>query len=255
MLVHRLAVAHHGSRVSRVVEVADVADPVAIGELFAKDGNDREHAVEVVRNDGEERRRGSKPAVVLHLLEMLVLLSQRIQTRGFEQYVAIVGFILRDHLVSAAAVSGERGAAHERVFFQDTACDQGRGQREKPACVAAGHAHARRAVELIKPAIPSFRQAIDPAFADAVRGGRVDDAHMLFCDHLAGFDCRILRQAENRHIAAVEHFPSQFGIFAFPFRQGEQLQIRALGQPIIDPQSRGSFFAVDKNFRHRILVS
>ena len=64
-----------------------------------------------------------------------------------------------------------------------------------------------------------------------------------------GFLRRIVRQAEDCHVGALQEVGAHVLVAPLGFRNGEDVQIMTAGQPCPDLQSCGAVFAVDKDFR------
>ena len=97
-------------------------------------------------------------------------------------------------------------------------------------------------------AIGHLGEAIDPVRIDAMRGRRVDDDGVGVGDELHGFLRCIVRQAEDDGVGVVHQFGARGGVLAALGRDGDDLQVAALLEPLADLEAGGAGFAVDEDF-------
>ena len=184
---------------------------------------------------------------------MLVLLRQTVLPGRNVQGVKLVCLILGDHLLAAAAVARERVARQQRVRRQDARLDERVDQHDEAAGVAAGHRDALGRTDRGFALGRQLREAIRPAGGRAVRGRGVEHDRVRVLDEVRRRDGRRVRQAQKRNVRAVEQLALRFNIVVQLGRQGQQLDVVALGQPVINAQAGCTGAAVDENGRFFVM--
>ena len=178
---------------------------------------------------------------------MLVLLRQTVLPGRGVQGVQFVCLVLGDHLLAAAAVARERVARQQRVRRQDARLDERVDQHDEAAGVAAGHRDALGRTDRGLALGRQLREAVRPAGGRAVRGRGVEHDRVRVLDEVRRRDGRRVRQAQKRNVRAVEQLALRFDIVVQLGRQGQQVDVRALGQPVINAQTGRAGAAVDEN--------
>ena len=159
------------------------------------------------------------------------------------------GGVVGDLLFAAAAVSGQRMGGQRVVGGQNAARDQRVHERAEAARVAARDGDAGRAGDGLAPVGGQLGKAVDPARRGAVRGRRVDDAHMT-SGHRDGLARGVVGQAEDGDVGVVDARAPRGGVLALLLADGEKLDVRPRGQPFGDAQSGRAGRAVYKHFCH-----
>ena len=154
---------------------------------------------------------------------MLVSLPQGVLTRGVVEGASVRGLIGRDHFFAAAAVAGEAVAGQQGVRRQELLRHQGIDQSDEAAGVAAGHGDAAAVTDRLGPLHGKLREAVDPARGRSVRRGGVQHHNSGILYHIGRFHGRRVRQAQKRHIAAVERVAAGLRVLALRLRQHVQL--------------------------------
>ena len=80
-----------------------------------------------------------------------------------------------------------------------------------------------------------------------MRGRGVEHDRVRVLDEVRRRDGRRVRQAQKRNVRAVEQLALRFDIVVQLGRQGQQVDVRALGQPVINAQTGRAGAAVDEN--------
>ena len=183
-----------------------------------------------------------------------------LQPEAIEEIVAVrmdrAGVILerRDQRLAAAGIA-RHGVDGDRVFGgQQPGGHQRMQDRDRGDGIAAGVGDARRGFNQRPLAFAIFRETIDPAVRRPVRGGRIDNAGGAVFDQSHGIAGRIVGQAKDRNIGAIERVPA--GIYVFPpiIAEMGEYDIGAAPKPIQDLQAGGTGFAIDKNIRRHGLI-
>ena len=87
----------------------------------------------------------------------------------------------------------------------------------------------------------------------AVRGRGVEHDRVRVLDEVRRRDGRRVRQTQKRNVRAVEQLSLRFNIVVQLGRQGQQVDVRALGQPVINAQTGCTGTAVDENGRFFVM--
>ena len=182
-----------------------------------------------------------------------MLLRQTVLPGRNVQGVKLVCLILGDHLLAAAAVARERVARQQRVRRQDARLDERVDQHDEAAGVAAGHRDALGRTDRGLALGRQLREAIRPAGGRSVRGRGVEHDRVRVLDEVRRRDGRRVRQAQKRNVRAVEQLALRFNIMVQLGRQGQQLDVAALGQPVINAQAGCTGTAVDENGRFFVM--
>ena len=188
-----------------------------------------------------------------HLAQVLVLLCKTVLPGGNVQGVEGVRLILGDHLLAAAAVARERVARQQRVRRQDARLDERVDQHDEAAGVAAGHRDALGGTDRGLALGRQLRETVRPAGGRAVRGRGVEHDRVRVLDEVSRRDGRRVRQAQKRDVRAVEQFALGLDIVVQLGRQGQQVDVRALGQPVVNAQTGRAGAAVDEDGRFFVM--
>ena len=182
---------------------------------------------------------------------MLVRLAERVLPRRVQQRAARGRLILRDHLLAAARVAGQRIAAEKRVLVQQSCCHKGIHQRDKPACVAAGHGDAPGLPDAGLLQCGELRKAVAPAGSRAVRRRGVEHNSVRVFHPRRRFLRRCVRQTQKRGVCLVEQLPAAAFVLSLRFRKRQKLDVAARLQTVEDAQAGRPGAAVDKHLFHR----
>ena len=197
----------------------------------------------------------SQPADLLHLRQMLVGKAQAVALGGIQLAVgrAVGALILGDHLLAAAGVAGNAGAAEGIVLRGQTQLHQRAGDADKAAGIAAGHRHTIGILDLLFLAL-QLREAVVPGGIGAEGGGGVQHLHVRAQQGHDLFGSGI-RQAEEGEVGRVDDLRALVHILAALCGNGKQLDLRALCQPVGNAQAGGAGGAINKNFHAHALFA
>ena len=155
-------------------------------------------------------------------------------------------FVRGDALASAPGVAGHGMDAQRRVAAQAPGLHQRAQQRNGAGRITTRVADPQRAGDARILAGRHFGKAVYPVRMGAVCRGRVDDPHPRIADAGHGLSrCRV-GQAQHHHVAIVGSLRTRGGVLAQAVRQGNEVDVRAPGQPLPDLQAGGALVAVDE---------
>ena len=238
---------HDGAGVLCGVGGLDVRHRLAGAELSAEERDARLHAAVEIRHDRREHRRVRQTRDRAHLAQVLVLLREGVLPGRGVQGVGRVCLIFGDHLLAAPAVARERVARQQRVRRQDARLDERIGEHDEAAGVAAGHGDALGRSDRCLALGRQLRKAVHPARRGAVRGRGVEHDRVRVFDQICRRDGRRVRQTQKRDVRAVEHLALRLDIVPKLRRQGQQRDVRALCQPVVNAQPGRAGAAVNEN--------
>ena len=187
-----------------------------------------------------------KAADLLHLRQVLVAKAQAVALGRIQLAVRrVVGaFVVRDHLFAAAGVAGDAGAAEGILLCHQPQLHQRAGDADKAAGIAAGHCHAVRVLNFFLLSL-QLREAVVPCGIGAEGGGGVQHLHVR-AQQGHDFFRSCIRQAEEGKVGRIDDFCPLVHVLA-PFGgDGQQLDLRALGQTVGDAQAGGAGRAINK---------
>ncbi|MNY23104.1 hypothetical protein D3C86_1567530 [compost metagenome] len=127
-------------------------------------------------------------------------------------------------------------------------------QADEAGRIAAGVRHPRRGGDGRALTCIHLGETIGPGRIDPERRRGVDDPHRGVLDHRHGFLGRIVGQAQDDRIGAVQRLAPRRDI-APTVAQQDQLQIVTRLQTLADLQPRGPGLAVDEDLMHRLTPS
>ena len=194
-------------------------------------------------------------ADLLHLRQMLVSKAKAVALGGVQLAVgrAVSAFVFSDHLFAAAGVAGDAGAAEGIIGRCKAQLHQRTGNADKAAGIAAGHCHAAGIFNFFLLA-RQLREAVVPCGIGAEGGGGVQHLHVRAQQGHDLFGSGI-RQAEEGKVRRVDDLRPLVHILAALRRDGQQFDLRALGQTVGDAQTGGAGGTINKNFHAHALFA
>ena len=187
-------------------------------------------------------------ADLLHLGQMLVGKAEAVALGRVQLAVGrtVGALVLGDHLLAAAGVARNAGAAERIVRRGQPQLHQRPRDADKAAGIAAGHRHAAGIFDLLLLAL-QLRETVVPRCIGAEGRGGVqhldvgaEKRHDLFG--------RRIRQAEEGEVGGVDDLRPLVHILASLRRDAQQLNVRPGGQTVGDAQARRARRTVDKDF-------
>ena len=190
-----------------------------------------------------------------HLGHVLVGQRQAVEEmRRGDRIRMIRVFHLGNHLLAAAGIAGHGIDGDGIADREDAGGAQRPDEADRTRRIAAGIGNEACRLDLVALVAIHLRKTIGPVRMDAEGGGGVDDADIVVArHHLHRFLRRVVGQAENGDIGAVQHVLAHGGIAPLGFRNGQQLDIAAVGHARADLQARGSVFAIDEDLRCHLI--
>ena len=169
---------------------------------------------------------------------------QRIRPAAGQPCGTVGGFVIGNHALAAAGVTGQACAGKPGRSRQQPGRDKRRRQRDEAGGVAARHRNPVGPRNRFAPA--KLGQAVDPAGCGAVcrRGiqqldGRVNQRHNLPRGRIG--------QTEEGKLAAVDRRSAGGRVLAGFAGQGDDLEVIPRGKPVGDPQPGCAGRTVDEN--------
>ncbi|CAM2148598.1 hypothetical protein PT2222_200027 [Paraburkholderia tropica] len=249
---------HHAhealARVVLAVQREHVLRRGAARELLRrKIGRDREALVERA-DDRREHGRLLEAAVERHFRQMLVREAERVRARAHQLRIAAC-FVLRNHLLAAAAVAGERVAVRRETGRDQTGLDERAHRQHECRSVAAGDRDALRRAHFLALRAGQFRQAVSPVGVGAKGRARVDQHRAVVLDQRSRFARGHVRQAQEGHIRCVDETTAFLDVLPLGLVDPQDLDVGALRQVFENLQAGRAFLSVDKNFRAHLALS
>ena len=228
----------------------DVGERRSAGQRVERERHLDDHALVVAADGGREDRAHGQSAMLHDLRHMLVQKRERIDARVV---VAVVRRVLvlefGDQRLAAAGIAGDAEDGERRAGRHDA----GRGERaDEPDGAgrpAAGIGNAVRRGDPSPLALVHLRETEGPAVGGAMRGRGVDDPHAGAGNQADRLARRIVGQAEDDGVGAVEEFGAGRSVLALVGRDRQELEIGAAFQPLPDLQAGGAGLAVDEDCR------
>ena len=177
---------------------------------------------------------------------------QAVNTLGIMPRVAVFVLILRDHLLAAAGITGQRSTGQRGVLRDDAARDERIYGGDKAARVAAGVRDALGIPDRFAVRLGQLSKAVIPVRVGAVRGRGINDTGGIILDERNGLACRRIRQAQERNVGCVQELAALLSVLALVLIDEQQLDVVAAAEALVNLEAGRALFAVDVNFRlHR----
>lgn len=175
-----------------------------------------------------------KPAYSRHFGKVFVRKPQSVLPRAIQTRIARLALVLRDHLLSPAAVSRYRMAHEGIIGGNQSARDQGIYERDKSARMAARNGYAFRGNDLFAVRLGKFGKTVRPIGRSSMRGRGVDDADAPAFRKRYSLPRSRVGQAQKDDIRGIYTFFARGGVLAEFFGKRDQSQIRTLTKPLVD---------------------
>ena len=176
---------------------------------------------------------------------MLVVHAQGIGA-GRLQLCAGRLLVLSDQLFAAAGIAGDRGGRDRRIRRYPTRVDEGAHEQQKRRGMATWVGDALARTQLRTLPQRQLRQAKGPARSNAVGRAGVDDAGVGVLHPLRGLAGRHIGQTQKNDICGVQQALALCRVFAKFRGNGQDVDVIALGQHLMDAQPCGAFLTVNK---------
>ena len=183
-----------------------------------------------------------------HLRHVLVLLRQAVDPIRHAR-IACRALVLElgDHAAPAAGIAGDRGDRHRPRRRDDARFDHRPHQRDEAGRIAARIGDEPRVLDRRALRLGHFRKAVGPARCRTIRRRGVDHAHLRVGDQRHRFARRVVRQAEDHGVDAVQELGAGVAVLAANWIDRHQRNVAPRGQPLADLQARRSCLAVDEH--------
>ena len=146
-----------------------------------------------------------------------MLEAQAVNSRCVVELRFLRGFVLRDHLLSAAGVSGEGKYSEGRLLRDHSRRHKRIDRNHESRCVTARICSKFRVNDCIFMRSGKLRNSICPARRGAVCRGSVDDPREILLHKTHRLLRRRIRQAEEGDIRRVDEFLSLIRVFPLCF--------------------------------------
>ena len=210
--------------------------------------NEDLHPAVIIAHHRHKGRGVGEAADLLHLGQMLMGEAQAVALGRIQLAVSrtVGALVLGDHLLAAAGVSRNAGAAERIVRRGQPQLHQRPRDADKAAGIAAGDRHTIRIFDFLFLAL-QLREAVVPGRVGAEgRGGiqhldvRAEQRHDLFGGRIG--------QAEEGKVGRIDDLRPLVHILAALSRDAQQLDVRPGGQTVGNAQTGGAGRTVDKDF-------
>ena len=218
--------------------------------------NEDLHSAVIIAHHRHKGRGVGEAADLLHLRQMLMSEAQTVALGRIQLAVSrtVGALVLGYHLLAAAGVARNAGAAERIVRRSLPQLHQRPHDADKPAGIAAGHRHAAGIFDFFLLA-PEFREAVDPVGirAESRRSIQHLDIRTEQGHDLSGGG---IRQAEEGEVSRIDDLCPLVHVLAALLGDGEQFNFRPGRQTVGNAQARGACGAVDKDlYAHALFAS
>ena len=183
-----------------------------------------------------------------------MLLRKRVLPRKRKKSAARRAFVFRNHLLSAAAVSGQRKRRQVRILFDDPRLRKRRDKCAEAACVTSRNGDTLRGAHLGFSLRRKLRKAVAPSGSGSVRGRCVENNRIRIPGKSGALTRRVVGEAEKRSIRGLYRLTSRLGVMSDLLRQGYDRDIAAEIQPVVYSQPGRTAFSVDEYLYHSVLL-
>jgi hypothetical protein len=217
------------------------------GQRLKVQRNLHQHPLREIPDGGREHGRARQVRVLLNLGQMLVIQVQGVSAVRAVQVMLTATFKGVNQLATAAAVAARALNRQHLISSHQARVHQGPQERNRARGVAPDVRHEPGVADGFGLVRRQFRESVDPARCDPVRGAGVQHAHVRVLEPRHGFFSSLVRQAQHDQINAVQQAFALGFILAFGVVNADQFQVVASLQAGTNLQAGRSGFTINEN--------
>ena len=214
------------------------------------------HTLVIIINNGKEDWIRRKTRYLLDLRQMLMLKIQSVDTGRCQFIGTVFIFIISDHLLTAAGITGQGEGCERVVPGQNFELDQRRCAGNDASCVTAGVCQALRRTDSFSLLAREFREAVGPVIVRSVRCRCINHADIRIFNQGYRLAGTIIWQAKEYNVCRIQELLTFLEIVSLIFINAEEFEVIPLSDSVIDLKTGSAGLTVNVDFCfHRLLFS